>query len=173
MTWDEGTNWTWRTDHYKKFHKVTGCASRDAWKALAQFYYSDVELFNAMYDELLAKKGEENSTFLKDSKLLTGAFDNLRYPSKWSNETFQIGDMWDNKYYWVGWFEGNRNVWEGSTDYVKMKLEWEGGMPVFQSGNFYFKRNWSVQVPDDRDGHSMTFSSWSDMSDFERKYPIY
>ncbi|MBR3897137.1 MAG: hypothetical protein IKJ42_09060 [Bacteroidaceae bacterium] len=172
MTWDGGTTRTGRSDHYKSYTKVTGCASRGAWNALAQFYYSDKEAFNAMYDELLAKKDAKNSTFLKGSKLLTGAFDNLRFPNNWSYETFQVGDMWDNNYFWMGFFKW-RNVWEGSTDYVKLSLTWENNMPRFQSGNYYFKRDYSPTVPDDRDGHSMTFSSWTDMSGYERKYPIY
>jgi len=167
MTWDGGTDWTYREDHYKSYYRVTNCSGDDAWDALAQFYYCNVEGFKALYSKI-----ESASWFVgSGSSLLQAAFDNLYY-HYWEHETFQVGDTWDNKYYWAGRV---RNVWEAQHTYCQLTVnaDWSTGMPRFPRGTQYFKRDYSVKVPDDRRAHTVYFNPQSDMSGYTRKYPIY
>ena len=161
MTFDGGWEETERDDHYKEYTKVKGCASKEAWNALAQFYYSSPTDFRAFYKKLASIGASYNFRM----RALDALNRNL-------GEIHQVGDMWDNKYYWAGRI---RRVWEGSTDYVKVGESYiylENGMPVFQSGNYYFKRNWSPVVPDWRQSHSVTFTSWDgSVGKYTLKYP--
>ena len=149
LSWDESqVTKTDRSDHYKSYTRVTNgahkVASREGWNALAHLYYSDRDAFNKMHDNI------NNQQWYKDckSRFLLGFADNLRYHD-WEWETFQVGEMWDNNYYWAGRI---RHVWEGSTDYVKLlkSPKKEGFLYRFESGNYYFKRDYSPEVPNDR-----------------------
>lgn len=165
MTFDGGYSFTFREDHYKSYSKAMGCASLEAWNALAQFYYSDPAQFRAEYEEL-------NHTAGVSFGLLNFALRDLAYD--YLGHTHQVGDTWDNKYYW--WAKV-RHVWEASTDYVVVgsnTIRIENGMPVFKSGNYYFKRNWAVAMPDYSHSHSVTFTTYDGSVDkYTRKYPKY
>lgn len=152
MTWDGGTGYVEHDDHYKKYKKVWGCASRDAWNALAQLYYDDPEEYQRMCTYLRRSEKLTNKNIVDMMECVYGS----------TQKTHQVGDMWDHKYYWAGRV---RHVWEASTDYVKV-----GGsgsiilnknyVPEFDSGKYYFKRNWNPTVPDCRNSHSITFSPY-------------
>lgn len=162
MTFGSGFRSTSRIDHYKGYEKVTGCASMDAWNGLAQFYDTNPDTFNATY-MALGKLGVS-------SNLLGSALRDLYNNNK--SRTHQVGDTWDNNYFWWGRF---RSVWEASTDYVEVSpnsIEIKDNMPVFKSGNYYFKRNWSVSMPECRDSHSVTFTCKDGSIDkYTKKYP--
>ena len=149
ISWDESqVTKTDRSDYFKSYIKVTNggskVATREAWDALAHFYYADPTRFDQMYDEINAAQWYKESR----SRFLLGFADNLRH-HQWEYETFQVGEMWDNNYYWAGRV---RHVWEGSTDYVMLlkNPEKEGFLFHFKSGNFYFRRDHAPQVPSDR-----------------------
>lgn len=149
LSWDDSqVNKTDRSDHYKSYKKVTNgtynVATREAWNALAHLYYANRSEFENMYDYIDAQQWYRDC----GSRFLGGFADNLRYHN-WEHETFQVGEMWDNNYYWWGKV---RHVWEGSTDYVKLQTSAEEihFHYYFKSGNYYFKRDYTPNVPDDR-----------------------
>lgn len=168
MTWDGGTKSETRKDHYKLYTKVTGCAPKEAWDALAQFYYSDVAGFNKMYDEI------EKATWLKNSESRLLEYDyalyQLRY-HKHEDNTYQVGDTWDNEYVWLAKI---RSVWEAETYWVKLKEDctWVKGMPQFESGKYSFKRDWPIYVPDFRSSHALFFTQQDgNMTEYTKVYP--
>ena len=172
LSWDESqVTKTDRSDHYKSYTKVTNgsssVATREAWNALAHFYYSDPVEFCNMYDYINAQQ------WYKDSgcKFLGGFADNLRYHN-WEDETFQVGEMWDHKYYWVGKI---RHVWEGSTDYVLLRrtAKMEGYLYLFESGNHYFKGNNGPTVPNDRWTIERRFGASGMGQGYTKVYPRY
>ena len=161
MTFDRGTETWLREDHYKTYTKVTGCASMDAWNALAQFYYSNPVKFRDLYEEL-KRIGVSHGMLYRALKDLYTA----------SSGTHQVGNTWDNKVYW---WSKVRYVWEASTDYVVVSgstIILKDGMPVFKSGNYHFKGNEMPEVPLFRDSHSETFAYNDNLEDkYIRVYP--
>lgn len=161
MTFERGTEIWLREDHYKTYTKVTGCASMDAWNALAQFYYSNPGKFRALYEELKRKGVSHGMLYRALEDLYTD-----------SGRTHQVGDTWDNNYFWVSRV---RKVWEASTDYVIVSgstIILKDGMPVFKSRNYHFKGDQMPEVPQFRDSHSETFAYNDNLEDkYIRVYP--
>ena len=154
MTWDTGTNSEEIKTKNKTYTKVTGCAPRDAWNALASFYYSDVDEFKNEYNILRKRYGQYGC-----GNLLSSSLKDL-YDGRTSN-THQMGDM--ATYY-------SDNI--GDTYYCKMSVIInQEKMPVFESGHYYFGEKEFPLVPVRRNSHSITFTSWDDMSTYVKKYP--
>ena len=162
MTWDGGVDAYYHEDHYKSFYEVKGCSGWDAWDALAQFYYNNVEEFQSMYETIEPK--------FPGSRLIQGAFDNLYY-HKWEEETFQVGDTWVHEYFWLlgTW----RWIWQGQTDWVKLKSDpvWIDGMPRFQRGYDAFDEKQSGVTPNDRQNHATYFRVNDTMPGWTKLYP--
>ena len=165
MTCDGGWNdETRREDHYKFYTKYTGCASREAWNGLAQFYYSSPTAFNA---EVEAIKNLGVASYLYAYVMY-----DLYYGA---SSRYQVGDMWDKEHWW--WAKA-RHVWKASKDYVIVShnIVFESGMPVFESGTqtIDYKKNFSDYERIYCRSHSVTFTAWDGSDDkYRRVYPIY
>ena len=155
MTWDTGTKSEEIKTKIKSYTKVTGCAPRDVWNALAFFYYSDVDEFKNEYNSLKRKYGQYGC-----GNLLNSTLKDL-YDKRTSN-THQIGDMVT---------KSSNDI--GETYYCRMSIIFDDdNMPIFESGRYFFDKTENPIVPVRRNSHSITFTSWDDMSSYKKKYPL-
>lgn len=173
MTWDNevGLKKVDRSDHYKSYTKVTGCASKDAWSALAQFYYDDVEAYKGMCNTLKSVIPYNFFSWSYESSLISmmeKLISNYTY-------THQVGDMNDHKGTWRA-----RSVWYCHGEYIETGPncinidERNGNLPDFKYSRWDCIRN---EIDDDLDytnSHSITFSPYDgkDWSKYVKKYPI-
>ena len=163
MTCDGGWTSTRREDHYKHYYKYTGCASLEAWNALAQFYYSNPVAFKAEYEEL--KRIGASAYMLK--QVLYDLYTNTVHE-------YVVGNMWDTEHWW--WAKA-RHVWKASMDYVTVSpgsIVIKNGMPVFEFGNEGIDKKNNFSVVARYRTHHVTFTSWDGSADkYTRMYPEY
>ncbi len=155
MTVDTGWSIIKRSDHYKSFDSFRGCAGKDAWDALSQWWFDDEQDFR---DELegikyyeKTKNGGKPYGWIKD--IFTRVIDGSK---SWNRIEYQYGDTWDNKYYW--WAKV-RNVWEASTNAVVLGKRDNDRTTKFSTRNYYFKRDWTPTFPYYRNSSSRYFQS--------------
>lgn len=167
MTWDtSGRDLTQkeRSDADKSYINIKGCADKEAWDALAQFYYDDPNNFKAELKALRALKGCTNG-------IRNRALEDI---ASGLSITHQVGNTRDNKY-WYGIFW---MLWECWNDYVNVNpknISTKTGLPKFESGTMYFKRKGPVEVPQYRDSKAIRFSSYDGISwetNYKKVYPI-
>ncbi len=152
MTVDTGWWTEHREDHYKSFDSYRGCAGKDAWDALSQWWFDDERDFR---QELRAIQEIEKSNGARLG-WITDLFTRTIEGAKTGKEEYQYGNTWDNKYYW--WAKV-RNVWEARSYYVKLGVRESNNSTRFKSDSYYFKRNWSVVFPKYRNSSSRYFQS--------------
>lgn len=152
-----------RSDHYHTYTKVTGCASWDAWHALAHLYFNNPNEYNNMYDYVKNASWYKNS----GSQSLEGYGWCLRHQK---NVTLQVGNMWDKNRFVLDCL---RWVWTASTDYVVFSKTpyWVGGVPRFYSNTMRFDYWKTIEVPSHRYTVEKRFTSA--LKNFTRVYPEY
>lgn len=170
MTVDYGWEVTWHSDHYKTYASYKKCAGKDAWDALADWWFYNnedfrMELFNLQRIEKEERKG-------KRLGYVTDLFTRTVSIDRGQENIYQYGDTWDNKYYWWG---KARRVWESRSNYVILGKKSQNGSNFrscsFVSGSYYFKRSWSPVVPQHRNSNARYFSA-SEASELDKKYTI-
>lgn len=150
MTVDYGWETTNRSDHYKSYTSYKKCAGKDAWDALAAWWFADRDDFKMELRGLqdLEKRRGKRLGYVTDLFTRTVSIENG------VENNYQYGDTWDNKYLW--WF---RRVWESRSYYVILGKRESGNSNKFKSGNMYFKRNWSPSVPQHRNSCARYFTT--------------
>ena len=163
MTFDGGWSTEFRDDHYKSYYKCTGCASREAWNGLAQFYYNNPVEFRAEYEALV----QIGASKAMCENALKNLYDNDLH-------RYIVGDMWDKKHWW--WAKA-RNVWKASRDYVRVasnSVYLKDNMPVFEAGNYTVDYDQLFLVSISEKSHSVTFTNWDgSVNKYTRMYPEY
>lgn len=157
MTFDGGWETTYRGEYSNRkrsYTKYTGCASREAWNALAQLAYDDMDGYRAFCSELKRRGCSSKMMSVLSIPLLP-----------YMQINCQTGSSWDSSYVWWFW-----RVWECSTDYVVFPRFKDGSQTTLKTGNYYFKRNWNPEFPAFRESHSITFDQ--NDKDIEAKYTI-
>lgn len=152
MTVDYGWETTSRSDHYKSYTSYKKCAGKDAWDALATWWFEDpVDFKNVLASiQKIEKKRGHRLGYVTDLFTRTVSIENG------VENQYQYGDTWDNKYYW--WAKV-RHVWESRSYYVILGKPESTYSTKFKSGNIYFKRNWSPSVPQHRNSNARYFTS--------------
>ena len=163
MTFDGGWNdETHREDDYKFYTKYTGCASREAWNGLAQFYHNNPTELRAEY-EALEKLGASKAML----DILSPLYDEYQL------RLCQVGDIWDEEHWWL---TKACHVWKASQDYVGVDTDYivfEAGMPVFrfrtQTVDYDQTNFYTFVWPTN---HSVTFTNWDGAANkYTLQYP--
>ena len=163
MTWDGGYKLTIKVDPRKSYYNVLGCATTDAWNALAYFYYSDVNYFKTEVEGLAKAYGWSGC-----GKLLSGNSPIRHLYHRFQDYTHQVGDMSNNQY------QSNQEMlWEAKVWYVNLNVEIDPKthMPFFKTECRSFKEK-EVWLPDYQNSHCITFTPWDDTSKYTIMYPI-
>lgn len=142
----------WRTenlsDHYKSYTAYYNVAGLDAWNALSAFWYNSNSKFRMELAALQTLKSQG-----QDLGWVLDIFTRTIDGSNGKNVEYQYEDTWNNKYYWAAKV---RNVWESRSKYVRLGKR-DGWSSRFQTSDYYFKRNYSPTVPNNRNSHSRYF----------------
>lgn len=149
MTVDYGWETTARSDKYKSYTSYKKCAGKDAWDALSTWWVVDRQDFKNVLAWLqkLEKQRGKRLGYVTDLFTRTISIENG------TENQYQYGDTWDNKYLWWFW-----RVWESRSYYVILGKQESPNSTRFKSGNMYFKRNWSPNVPQHRNSHARYFT---------------
>lgn len=179
MTVDYGWETTTRSDHYKSYTSYKGCAGKDAWDAMADWWFLKNDDFKRALVNI--QNIEKNKRHGKRFGYVTDLLTRTVSIDRGEENVYQYGDTWDNKYYW---WSKVRHVWESRSYYVVLGKRSQfynlpfNNLPFlkdfehgFEAGSYYFKRSQSPVVPQHRNSHARYFTAY-EKEELELKYEV-